>query len=386
MMPGVGGRIPSRRPTRRTDGDPDRRRIPRPDRITRDPRDEETAMTALARPTRHDPKVHAFTDAATGLKAWIAVDDTTLGPAFGGCRLRRYDSDDDAIADARRLAAGMTLKNALAGIPFGGGKAVIARPDAIADREALFEAFGRAVESLGGLYVTAMDSGVDTADMDAIGRATGYVSGRTGHEGAPSPYTARGVVRGIEAAAPLALGREGLAGLRVAIQGVGHVGGALARRLAEAGAELEIADPDAARAEAVAADTGARVVDPDALLARPCDVLAPCGLGGVLDADTVTTLDCRLVAGAANNQLATPEIGRELARRGITYVPDFLINAGGVIHAALAWQGAAEVDVIERVDRIGVTVAGVLQEAERRGLLPVQVALEQAEALIAHRH
>lgn len=332
------------------------------------------------------PVVHAVEDAAAGLRAWIAIDDTSLGPAFGGCRFRAYAGDDDAIADARRLAEGMSLKNALAGIPFGGGKSVLLQPDEDFDRAALFEAFGRAVEQLGGRYITAMDSGTETADMDAIGRATRYVSGRTGAEGDPSPFTARGVLRGIEAAVSLVLARRDLAGLHVAIQGVGHVGASLALMLADAGATLTVADPVSARAEALADATGARVVAPDALLATPCDVLAPCGLGGILDSASVDALACRVIAGAANNQLADAGVGQRIAGRGITYVPDFLINAGGVIHAALAWSRADEAEIAERVDRIGDTVHGVLEVASKRELLPIQVALDRARTLLRAQH
>lgn len=345
------------------------------------------AVESTIMPGTHDahadtPEVHAIHDAASGLRAWIAVDDTRLGPAFGGCRFRAYADDDAAIADACRLAAGMSLKNALAGIPFGGGKSVILQPAAAFDRAALFEAFGRAVEALGGRYITAMDSGTETADMDAIGRATRFVSGRTGVEGDPSPFTARGILRGIEAAAAVVLGRRDLVGLHVAIQGVGHVGASLALMLADAGATLTIADPVAARAEALADATDARIVAPEQLLSTPCDVLAPCGLGGALDTRSTDALRCRIIAGAANNQLAEPEVGARIARRGITYVPDFLINAGGVIHAALAWQQTDETEIGERVDRIGDTVRGVLEVADQRSLLPVQVALDRAKALL----
>jgi len=308
----------------------------------------------------------------SALHAFVAIDDERLGPAFGGCRFRPYDSIDAARTDALRLAGGMTLKNALAGIPFGGGEAVIMEPRGPYDRDALFAAFGREIDALGGRYVTAMDSGTTTTDMDTIARHTRFVSGRTGVEGDPSPYTAHGVYRGIE----IALGRSGatLDGARIAIQGVGHVGAALARGLANAGATLVIADPVAARAEAVAAATGAHIATPDELLATPCDVLAPCGLGGILNADTIGTLDCRIVAGAANNQLATPEIAAALAARGILYVPDFLLNAGGVIHAALAWADGSEAEICARVDRIGETVAEVLEQAESQGERPLDVA------------
>ncbi|MDZ7827104.1 MAG: Glu/Leu/Phe/Val dehydrogenase dimerization domain-containing protein [Gammaproteobacteria bacterium] len=284
-------------------------------------------------------------------------------PAFGGCRFRPYSDTEAAVADARRLAEGMSLKNALAGIPFGGGKAVIIQPRGAFERGALFEAFGRAVEELGGLYVTAMDSGTETTDMDAIGRATGYVSGRSGAEGDLSPSTALGLFRHWRPRSTAFWGADRHEGLRVAIQGTGHVGAALADRLADAGARLLLSDAVPARVEKVAQRTGGRILEIDAILAAPCDVLAPCGLGGSLDPETVERLDCRLVAGAANNQLATPDAGEQLARRRITYVPDFLLNAGGVIHAALAWQGKDADHIRRRVEAIGATTRSVLEEA-----------------------
>jgi leucine dehydrogenase len=328
------------------------------------------------------PEVHAFADPATGLRAFVAIDDTRLGPAFGGCRFRPYPDDASAVADAERLALGMTLKNALAGIPFGGGKAVVLQPEEDFDRGALFEAFGRAVDSLGGRYVTAMDSGTETSDMDAIARRTARVSGATGREGDPSPRTARGVLEGIRAAAA-ELGATSLAGLRVAIQGVGHVGAALAVHLAEEGAHLLLADPVADRAEAVARRTGATILDPAVLPSTRCDVLAPCGLGGTLTEARVGELRCRVVAGAANNQLATPAVARALAERDILYVPDFVVNAGGVIHAALAWQGRPAEEIEARVLGIGETVRAILREASRRSALPEQVALDRARAILA---
>lgn len=334
-----------------------------------------------ARASAPTPEVREFRDPATRLHAFVAIDDERLGPAFGGCRFRSYPDPRAAIADAERLAAGMTLKNALAGIPFGGGKAVVLRPEGPFDRAALFTAFGAAVASLEGRYVTAMDSGTETADMDAIGAGTRFVSGRSGAEGDPSPFTALGVARGIEAA--LASLDAPLAAARVAIQGTGHVGAALATRLADAGAELLLADPVTERVEAVAAATGGRVLAPDALPRAECDVFAPCGLGGVLEPALLPELRCRVIAGAANNQLTAPALATDLARQGVLYVPDFMINAGGVIHAALAWSGATPAEIGARVEAIGATVGKVLAGARRRGLLPLQVAAEIAEARLA---
>lgn len=334
-------------------------------------------MSAVPEPL----ELHHFSDPATGLEATVAIDDLTLGPAFGGCRFRAYGDPNAARDDACRLAAGMTLKNALAGIPFGGGKAVIRRPETDFDRAALFAAFGQAIDGLEGRYVTAMDSGTQTADMDAIATRTRFVSGSSRQEGDPSPFTARGVAHGIRAAVASELQRE-VAGIHVVIQGVGHVGAALAEHLAAAGARLTVADVDSRQAKAVADATGARAVHPGEVLATPCDVLAPCAFGGVLDDTALSTLACRIIAGAANNQLAHPDMAARLAARGILYVPDFVINSGGVIHAALAWQGESATAIGERVDRIGTTVADILERAKSTRSLPEITALNLARRLL----
>ncbi|MCC5888143.1 MAG: Glu/Leu/Phe/Val dehydrogenase [Gammaproteobacteria bacterium] len=326
-------------------------------------------------------ELHHFSDPATGLEAIVALDNLTLGPAFGGCRFRAYGDLTAAREDACLLAAGMTLKNALAGIPFGGGKAVIRRPEGAFHRAALFAAFGQAIDSLQGRYVTAMDSGTETADMDAIATRTRFVSGSSGQEGDPSPFTARGLAHGIRAAVACELQRD-LAGVHVAIQGVGHVGAALAEHLAAEGARLTVADVDSRQAKAVADATGARAVHPAEVLATPCDLLAPCAFGGVLDDSVLPTLDCRIIAGAANNQLAHPDMAERLAARGILYVPDFVINSGGVIHAALAWQGESATAIGQRVDRIGATVADILERARSTGTLPETTAVDLARSLL----
>lgn len=323
-------------------------------------------------------ELHHFEDGASGLDAFVAIDDLTLGPAFGGCRLRPYANATAASDDACRLAAGMTLKNALADIPFGGGKAVIREPAGSYDRQQLFTAFGEAIASLDGRYVTAMDAGTTTTDMDAIARSTRFVSGCSDQEGDPSPFTARGVAHGILAAVRSEFGSD-LTGIRVAIQGVGHVGAALAQRLAAVGARLIVADVDSREAQRVAATIGAEVVHPNALLGSDCDVLAPCAFGGVLDQQAVATLRCRIVAGAANNQLHRPEVAQLLAARGVLYVPDFVINSGGVIHAALAWQGESAATIGARVDRIGNTVADILARAKAGNELPEETAVELAQ-------
>lgn len=318
---------------------------------------------------------------AAHLHAFVCIDDETLGPAFGGCRLRRYERVADAREDARRLARGMTLKNALADIDFGGGKAVILAPAGPFDRQALFAAFGEAIEALGGRYVTAMDAGTQTQDMDAIATRTAWVSGCTGREGDPSPYTALGVFSAIAAA--LAQQGRALDGAHVAVQGVGHVGEHLARRLAAAGARVSLADVDEARAHRIASEIDGACVASEAITTLGCDVFAPCAFGGVLDEELVERLDCDVVCGAANNQLADPALADRLASRGVLYVPDFLANAGGVVHAALAWAGADAEEIGARVARIGPRTAALLEEAVEHGTTPSQAALAHAARRLA---
>lgn len=282
-------------------------------------------------------ELHLKRDAATGLQAIVAVHDTRLGPALGGCRFIHYDTEDEAIVDALRLARGMTYKAAIAGVAHGGGKAVIMRPPGRFDRAALFRAFGRFLEDLRGHYITAEDSGTGLEDMEIIRTVTRHVTGvkpEHGGSGDPSPFTALGVRRGIEACVRHAMGREGLDGVHVAVQGVGHVGYHLCRELYGLGAKLTVADVDPLKAERAERELGAEVVPLEAIYAVECDVFAPCALGSALNDHTIPRLACRIVAGAANNQLAEPRHGGDLMQRGILYAPDYAINAGGLINVA----------------------------------------------------
>lgn len=328
-----------------------------------------------------------FTDAATGMRAVVAVHSTALGPAFGGCRLWTYPHEQPALTDALRLAAGMSLKNALAGLPFGGGKAVLLRPEGEFDRRALFGSFARCVASLQGRYITAEDVGSTTADMRIVQQHTPFVSGipRTGAFGGdPSPKTAYGVFVAIEEAVRQQLHRS-LAGVTVAVQGLGAVGAALCDYLHGAGARLVVADVEPRRASDVAARTGAQVLPADQILSAPADVLAPCALGGVLNADTVPRLQAAIVAGAANNQLAGREDGDRLHKRGVLYLPDFLVNAGGIISVAREYLGSGEENaVMEEVARIRNRVAELL---ERAGAGPTARTAEDwaRERLVAAR-
>lgn len=327
-------------------------------------------------------------DAPTGLRAVIAVHSSARGPAMGGCRLWRYPDPDAALADALRLSEGMSLKNAMAGLPLGGGKAVILGPlPEGRGRAAAFRAFGRAIETMGGRYVTAEDVGVHVADMAEIARETRHVSGigASGTVGGdPSPYTARGVLRGIEAAARHALGRSDLDRLRVGVQGVGNVGGHLARLLAAQGARLVIADIDPARQARLAAETGADTAGLEDILTADVDVLAPCALGRAITAQVAATLRARIVAGAANNQLASPEAGETLHRRGVVYVPDYVANAGGIIAVGAEYLGhGSEASVLADVDAIGPRITALLARSAADATPPEAIADCMAREIIA---
>lgn len=324
-----------------------------------------------AEPDFHE-KVHVIDDPARGARGVIVIHSRRLGPAAGGCRLWHYADDDALFTDAVRLARGMTYKNALAGLPFGGGKAVLQRPDRSFDRAALFHALGDAVEELGGAYVTAEDVGTGVDDMHQVAERTRHVAGlkpRDGRAGGdPSPWTARGVYLSMAAAVRETLGTD-MRGLRIAVQGAGHVGLPLIERLAADGAKLIVADADPRRA-AAAERLGANIVDPESVLAAEADVLAPCALGGVLNEAAVAHMSpaVRVICGAANNQLADAVCGEALAGRGVVYVPDFVANAGGIISVSAEYLGESEADVRQRVDGIPDRVLAILRTArtERR--------------------
>lgn len=320
-------------------------------------------------------------DPVTGLRAIIAIHDTRLGPALGGCRYLAYPDDDSALRDAIRLARGMSYKAALAGLPHGGGKAVILRPAHVPDRAALFEAFGRMVETLGGRYITAVDSGTSSLDMDCVALHTRHVTS-TQAAGDPSPCTALGVFAGIRASALARLGSDDLEGLRIAVQGLGNVGYALAEQLAAAGAELLVSDLDPGRVQLAVEQLGAHPVASDALLTTPCDILAPCGLGGVLNAQSAPQLRCAVVAGAANNQLASPDIADLLEARGILYAPDYVINSGGLIHVALRHRGDDMPAITAHLARIGQRLTDIYAHAQADKRSPARVADALAERLL----
>jgi leucine dehydrogenase len=318
-------------------------------------------------------EVHLRRDAATGLRAIVAIHDTRLGPALGGCRFLHYAREQDAMIDALRLARGMTYKAALAGIPHGGGKSVIMRPStAHFDRASLFLAFGRFVDDLAGRYITAEDSGTGLEDMEVIRTVTKNVTGvdlSNGGSGDPSPFTALGVRRGIEACVKIRLGRESLEGIHVAVQGVGHVGYHLCRELASSGARLSVADVDPLKAERAQREFGASIVTLDQIFEVECDVLAPCALGSALNDQTIPRIKAPIIAGAANNQLAEPRHGDDLNARGILYAPDYAINAGGLVNVAQEVTGYDAAKSRARTMRIYDTIYEIA-ERSRKTLTP----------------
>ena len=332
--------------------------------------------------------IHLFTDPASGLRAVIAIHSTALGPAAGGARFWHYADGDQAITDALRLSRGMSFKNAMAGLDLGGGKGVVLAPErgATITTEQL-EAFGRAVDSLGGRYVTAEDVGMSEARMKVIAGQTRYVSGLPVASGAaggdPGPYTAHGVYLGVRAAAARGLGATDMRGVRVAIQGVGSVGGGLAKLLARDGAVLTLADVDQSRAEKLAGELSATTVPSDAILTQDVDLFSPNALGAILTADTIPTLKARVVAGGANNQLATREDGMRVHERGILYAPDYVINAGGIINVGLEYLGHGdEAEVMARIARIPERLTEVWDESDRTGQPASDVADQIAKRLI----
>jgi leucine dehydrogenase len=335
--------------------------------------------------------VHAFFDEASGLRAFIAIHSTARGPAAGGCRMWPYESEQAAIDDALRLSRAMSYKNAIADLDLGGGKSVIIGSSATAKTQALFEAYGRCVEAVGGAYWAAEDVGISPADLAFARRQTRYVAGLEGHpaaSGDPSPVTAEGIFRGMRLCVRRALDLD-LDGVGVAIQGVGHVGAYLAEKLAAAGARLIVCDIDAEAARAVARRTGARVVDPDAIFDAPADVFAPCALGGAINADSLRHLKAKIVAGGANNQLADDEAGRALFARGIVYAPDFVINGGGIINIAgeiRALEAGAAFDpawVEAKLARLNETLAEILDRSAAQSRPTNEIAIEIARARIA---
>jgi leucine dehydrogenase len=320
-----------------------------------------------------------------GLRAIIAVHDTTLGPALGGIRMWTYTSDEAALTDVLRLSRGMTYKNSVAGLPLGGGKTVVLGDPRTEKSELMFRALGRFIDSLGGRYIAAEDVGTSTADAVMVALETRYMSGlpvASGGSGDPSPMTAWGIFCGMRSCLREA-GLDGFQGIRVAVQGAGHVGAALVGHLLEAGAAVTVADIYSDRTDPLR-QLGAEIGQADAIHAADCDVFAPCALGAAINPGTVGELRCRIVAGAANNQLLDDAMGDELQRRGILYAPDYVINAGGVINIGEELAGPYDAGRARRsVERIEDNLDTVFERARADGVPPHRAADLIAEERIA---
>jgi leucine dehydrogenase len=334
-------------------------------------------------------EVYRVEDAETGLRGFVALHSTRLGPAAGGLRMRVYDSDEAALADVLNLSRGMSYKNAAAGLPLGGGKAVIMGDPATDKTPALLRAMGRAIDALKGRYWTAEDMGMSPADMAEIARATRYVAGRDQGQhasGDPSPVTARGVAAAMRAGAARLWGSDDLRGRHVAVQGLGHVGWHLCRILHDAGARLSVADMEPARAATTAREFGAEVVRPEAIHACATDIFAPCAIGGVLNAETIPDIRARMVCGAANNQLASPQDANGLHARGILYLPDYVANGGGIINVAAEILEIADraAWVEDRLAAIRTRMEDILSRAAGEATSPAGIADRMVEeALLA---
>jgi len=322
-------------------------------------------------------------DPGCGYRGIIAVHSTRLGPALGGTRFWTYADDEEAIVDALRLSRGMTYKNAVAGLSLGGGKSIIIGDNKTTDRENIFRAHGRFVESLGGRYITAEDVGTSTKDMDYVHMETGHVAGLAGKSGDPSPVTAHGVFRAVEASANRRWGSDSLEGKTISIQGCGNVGRYLAQELHEAGARLVVSDIDPAKAARVAKATGAEIVEGDAIYSVAADIFSPCALGGIINDETIPLLKVAIVAGGANNQLLEERHGVALEARGILYAPDYVANAGGVINVYGEVEGWDAQRALDKADDIYDTVLRVFEIAEAYKIPTYEAADRVAEQRLA---
>jgi leucine dehydrogenase len=327
------------------------------------------------------------TDEKCGLKAIIALHSTHLGPAAGGARFWHYAQDEEALVDALRLSRGMSYKNAMAGLPLGGGKSVILADSNRTKTSDMLHAFGKAVDHLGGRYVTAEDVGINVADMIEVARSTKYVAGLPNSAGDvggdPGPHTALGVFLGIKAAVKRALGKDTLSGLHIAVQGAGSVATGVALHACAEGAKLSIADVDRAKAQKLADATNGTVVSPDEILGLEADVVSPNALGAILTEQSIAALKTPVVAGAANNQLATPGDGERLHGRGILYAPDYVINAGGIINVCTEYLGDGDASLVrQRIEGIPVRLEQIWAESASSGRNPAAVADAMAQQLI----
>ena len=325
-------------------------------------------------------KIFIGREPESGYRGIIAIHSTARGPAVGGTRIWNYANEDDALTDALRLSRGMTYKNALAALPLGGGKAVIIGDNKNLDREAIFSAHGRFVEALGGIFTTAEDVGTSPSDMEIVRRETSHVAGLLYGTGDPSPYTARGVFRAMQAAAKHVWNSDELSGVTVALQGCGNVGYNLARNLHTAGAKLIVSDVDAQKTRRLVEEFGAAVVESEQILDARAEIFAPCALGAVINDRSIPQLHSQIVAGAANNQLLEDRHGDMLKERGILYVPDYAANSGGVFSGCLDLLGWKPEVVAKKVDEIYNTVLSILELASAEGISTSKAADRIAES------
>lgn len=335
-------------------------------------------ITEIATQTDHET-VLIGREAESGYHGIIAIHSTVLGPAVGGTRFWNYASEADALTDALRLSQGMTYKNALAGLPLGGGKSIIIGDNKAPHREKLLRAHGRFVDTLNGRYITAEDVGTSPADMEIVRAETQYVAGLVGGSGDPSPFTARGVFRAIQASAKFLWKSDELAGVTVALQGCGHVGYNLAKLLHDAGAKLIVTDVDQNNSSRVVEEFAAETVQPDEIFSVEADVFAPCALGGVLNDRTIPELKVQIVAGAANNQLLEERHGAMLHERNILYAPDYVANAGGVLNGCRELFGWKAEDALQKIDEIYNTTLRIFESAQDQGITTNKAADRLAE-------
>lgn len=327
--------------------------------------------------------LHFKVDPHTGMKAIIAIHSTKLGPALGGCRFIEYSNTAAALEDALRLARGMSYKAASVNLPLGGGKSVIIKPKGPFDRDGYMQQFGKFVNELNGRYITALDSGTVLRDMDIIGEHTPYVASLSKYHGDPSPYTAQGILRGIQAAVAFKLGKDKLTGIHVAIQGLGHVGYLLAKHLHELGATLTVADINPEAVQQAVAEFGAKTINPDQIHQVPCDVFAPCALGAIINDRTIGQLQTGIIAGAANNQLAHTYHGQMLHDKGILYAADYVINAGGLIFAASKYLQTSEKQTSEQIDHIYTALLEIFSRSSKENLPASAIADALAQEKLA---
>lgn len=346
-------------------------------------KDKTTATELLLRMKKEKFEQVAFShDQGTGLRTIIAIHSRKLGPALGGCRFYPYATEEDAIVDVMRLAKAMTYKAALTNLPLGGGKAVIMGDPQKEKTEPLMFAFGKVVERLGGAYITTVDSGTSPEDMSIIKKATSYVAGlpeKAGGVGGPSPITALGVTEGIRACVKHVFGSDELKNKKIAIQGIGHVGFLLAQNLKALGADLIVADTNEDNIRAAQSELDAKIVDHKEIFSVPCDVFSPCALGSVLNKDTVNWLNTSIIAGAANNQLASEEVAEHLLKKKIVYAPDFAINAGGLIHIAYALDNYDREKVESKTKDIYYTVEKILERSKAENTTTSKIAIALAK-------